>query len=227
MKKYPKEEGFTLLEVITTLAISGFVILGIINGYRIIVATSYDNKLRTTTRIQADSVLQTIGSELKTLGNGVPFDQANFQIGESSLDDSTVTEPILVNSASSSSISFRLNETGEIYILTSSFDPSSSLTIALFDVSNLEVGNTIYLNNGVLAGDDGLYGTITNVNTLAKTVTIDSDYIASPGAVFDSGSTCEQVSIVTYESFASWSGVTRNSDSQTTIIAPNLSLIHI
>lgn len=216
------QSGFTLLELLVSMSIGAGLMVGIVTAYRAVVAISYDHKVRTVTRLQAEAIMQTLGSELRTLGNGVPFDQPNFQLGESTLSDATVTEPILVATAEADYISFRLNESGEVYLLTASFDPASASTISLTSVDGLEVGDTVYLNNSVIAGDDGYYGEVTAINTGTKVVTVDtSTDVYSPSAVFDTGTLCENVSLITYESFGDWSGITRDDGDGPIVMAPN------
>ncbi|MDC0357212.1 prepilin-type N-terminal cleavage/methylation domain-containing protein [Oligoflexia bacterium] len=204
-----KEQGFTLSELLVTLLISTIVFAGLISQYSLSVHESYDQGVRISTVLQAQATLQMVGSELRMLGNGVPFDQANFQIGESTLADPTVTEPIQVSSAAANTITFRINETGDVFLLMADFDPSASLVVSLTDVSSLDPNDPIYISNSVVSGEDGLYGVIDTVDTGANTVTLKAGYIASPAATFDMGSILEEVPLVTYASPAG--GVTRDS----------------
>lgn len=223
---FKNQAGFTLLELIVSMSIGAGLMVGIVTGYRAVVAISYDHKIRAVTRLQAEAIMQTLGSELRTLGNGVPFDQPNFQLGESTLSDPTVTEPILVATADTDYISFRLNESGEVYLLTAQFNPGSSSTISLTSVDGLVIGNVIYLNNSVVAGDDGYYGEITAINTGTKVITVDtSTDVYSPLAVFNTGTLCENVSLVTYESFSDWSGIARDDGNGAVVMAPGSTMV--
>lgn len=223
MKGFLKDNsGFTLMELMVSVSIGAGLMLGIVSGYRSVVAISYDHKVRTVTRLQAEAIMQTIGVELRTLGNGVPFDQPNFQIGESTLSDPTVTHPILTATADTDYISFRLNESGEVHLLTADFDPASDNTISLTGTNGLEVGDTIYLNNSVVAEDDGYVAEVTAINTSTNVITVDtSSDVYSPSATFKMGTLCENVSLVTYESFADWSGITRDAGNGSVVMAPN------
>lgn len=205
------ESGYTLMELLVSLGLSSVVLLTVISQYSLSVRLSHDHNIRIATMLEAQAVLQTIGSEVRMMGNGVPFDQANFQIGESTLSDPSVTQPIILNGATSSSISFRLNESGDTHLLTTDFDPSAGLVLSLTDTTNLTVNDPIYLSNSVVSGDDGLFGTVAAVNHSAHTVTLAAGYVVSPGATFDMGSVLEEVPIVTYNSPIDGSGVTRDS----------------
>ena len=137
------ESGFTLVELMVTLLVSSVVILGVLSTYTYTVSIAFDKKIRLVAKLQADAVLQTVGSELKSLGNGVPFDQANFQIGENTLSDITVTYPLLIASSDANTLNFRINESGRTFILTSDFDPSLTSVILLTDVQGLAAGEII------------------------------------------------------------------------------------
>lgn len=217
------ERGFTLLELMVTLVLTSIVFLGAMQMYTTISSVSYDHHLRLGTHVQAQAIMQTIGNEIRILGNGVPFDQPNFQIGEDTLSDPTVTQPIDIATSTTSSISFRLNETGEVALLTADFDPTSSLTISLTDVSGLAVNDPIYLNNSVVSGDDGLYGVVTAVNSVSKTVTIGAGYVTAADADFPMGSILEEVPIVTY-TYTPGTGITRDSGYGAVLLGNNASM---
>ncbi|HQH25913.1 MAG TPA: prepilin-type N-terminal cleavage/methylation domain-containing protein [Oligoflexia bacterium] len=195
-----RDGGFTFLELLVSLLLSGVVVSGLYMQLRTSIERARDHQIRLETFVQAQAVAQTIAAEIRMAGNGVPFDQKNFFIGAPNLSDNTVTEPIVVSDTSASKIALRVNEAGEVFLLAASFDPASSATISLNDVSLLEENDPIYISNSVVSGDDGLYAQVASVNSASNTITIDSDYVASPGAVFAAGSTLEEVPVVTYES---------------------------
>ncbi len=205
------ERGVTLLEMLFAIALSSLVLGGLIHQYSSSVSLSYDQNIRIAANLEVQAILQTIGSELRMLGNGVPFDQANFQIGEDTLSDPSVTEPIQVATATANHISFRLNETGDVYLLTQNFVPSSR-TIYLTSVAGLAVNDPIYITNSVISGDDGLYGVIESVDTGSSSITIAAGYQVSPETTsFGVASVLEEVPLVTFDSPADGSGITRDS----------------
>ena len=216
--------GFTLFELLVVIFLVALMFGGLLRQYRTGIIVARDHNVRIATQVQAQAILQTIGSELRILGNGVPFDQANFQIGESSLTDPTVTEPIVVSTATSSYIQFRLNETGQVCLVTQDFDPSVSLTVSLTDVSTLAVNDPIYMSNSVVAGDDGLYGTIASIDTSNKTITLNTGYDASPDAVFAMGSILEEVPVITYQSLDFGAGIMRDSTAGAVLLGANSTL---
>ena len=218
------ESGFTLVELMVTLLVSSVVILGVLSTYTYTVSIAFDKKIRLVAKLQADAVLQTVGSELKSLGNGVPFDQANFQIGENTLSDITVTYPLLIANSDTNTINFRINESGRTFILTSDFDPSLTSVILLTDVQGLAAGEIIYITNSVVDGDDGFYGTIDSVNTSAKSITINNTYHASPDSSFAIGSLSEGVNVVTYDAPDFATGILRSNGGSSVTMANNATM---
>ncbi|MCB0324730.1 MAG: hypothetical protein KDD69_14205 [Bdellovibrionales bacterium] len=218
------DRGASLLEALVSILIIGVVFGGLVTQYSSSVAASYDHSLRIAAQVQAQAVLQTVINELRVLGNGVPFDQANFQIGENTLTDPTVTEPIDIAATTATHIAFRLNETGAVHLLTADFNPVSSLTVHLTETTGIEVGSEIYLNNSVVGGDDGLYATVQEVNAAAKTAVLNADYVTTVGAVFDTGTILEVVPIVSFDSPNDGSGITRDSGYGPVLLAENSSM---
>lgn len=205
------ESGFTISEMLVSVLLSGIVLLTMTSQYASSVRLNHDQQIRSANTLQAQAILQTVGAEIRMIGNGVPFDQANFEIGENTLSDPLVTEPIVLSTLTANHIQYRINETGEVYLLTADFNPAGSLVVSLTDVSALSVNDPIYISNGVVSGDDGFYGIVEAVNSVAKTVTIAAGYVSSPGAVFLTGSVLEEVPVVTLNSPVDGSGVTRDS----------------
>ena len=218
------ESGFTLVELMVSLIVSSVVILGVLGTYTYTVSIAFDKRIRLVAKLQADAVLQTIGSELKSLGNGVPFDQANFQIGENTLSDITVTYPLLIANSDTNTLNFRINESGRTFILTSDFDPSLTSVILLTDVQGLAAGEIIYITNSVVDGDDGFYGTIDSVNTSAKSITINNTYHASPDSSFAIGSLSEGVNVVTYDAPDFATGILRSNGGSSVTMANNATM---
>ena len=206
-----REQGFTVLELLISTLIAAVLFGALLTQYFSASGVARDHQIRIATQVQAQAIIQNIVSELRMLGNGVPFDQANFQIGEDTLADPSVTEPIDVSTASATNITFRLNETGEVYLLTADFDPAASLVISLTSITGLDVADPVYISNSVVSGDDGLFGTIAAIDSANSTITLNADYIASPSATFAMGSICEEVPLVTYNSAEDGSGITRDS----------------
>jgi hypothetical protein len=201
--------GYTSIELLAAILVGTSLLTGIMIQYSMGITAARDHQIRLETSVQAQAIVQTIASEIRMLGNGVPFDQPNFLIDDPALSDPTVTYPIIMSESDTSNISFRLNETGEVFLLTQDFDPTVSLTINLTDVTQLEENDPIYITNSVVAGDDGLYGTIASVNDISKTVTLNNDYVARAEVTFAMGSILEEVRIVRYES--GLLGITRDS----------------
>lgn len=215
-----KEYAFTLVELLVTLVIVAAIFGGLLKQYTSSVQTARDQSIRIAVQAQAQAVTQSIISDLRTLGNGVPYDQANFQIGESTLADPTVTEPLVVAQCTASKVAFRLNETGEVNLLRSDFNPAATTEVELTGVGGLDANDPIYISNSVVGGDDGLYGTIEEVDVVNKVVKLNLAYDASPGAIFDMGSIFEEVPVVSYETSAE-GNIIRNSGYGPVIMAEN------
>ncbi len=222
MKSFQNQQGLTLLEMLVALGLSVAIIGGVLQQYTATTALSFDHSIRVSTMLEAQALLQAIGSEIRMIGNGVPFDQPNFQIGEDTLTDPTVTEPINVAATTTTNLVFRLNETGDVALLTGDFDPSVSLSFTLTDVSALDVNDPIYISNSVVSGVDGLYGIVSAVDSATNTVTLNAGYVASPGATFPMGSILEEVPSITYAS--SGNIVTRDSGFGAVTMSDNSSL---
>ncbi|MCO6430873.1 MAG: prepilin-type N-terminal cleavage/methylation domain-containing protein [Deltaproteobacteria bacterium] len=177
--KFKESRGFTITEMIVSVALSALVMLAMMKEYGNSLRFAKDEEIKSAAMVRAQAVLEAIGAELRVLGNGVPYDQSNFQIGETTLSDPTVSRPINVDTATASYLQFRLNETGDVYLLTANFDPGSTLTFSLTSVDGLVAGDPIYLSNSVVGEDDGLYGIIESVNTASKTVTLQAGPVYS------------------------------------------------
>lgn len=219
--KIDYEEGYTLIESILVLLISSIVLLLSTVTFIFTTRTATDYKLRSIAQLQAQAVIDMMVPEFRMIGNGVPFHQSNFLIAQSNLSDNTKTEPIITSGTTASQIQFRVNETGETYILTANFDPSSSTTVTLTSVSKLAVGNQVYITNSTVADDDGFWGTISAINTGTNTVTFAAGTVYSPSSIFAKGSLLEAVPVVTYTSTSGFGGITRNNGSGSLILVPN------
>ena len=200
--------GSTIIETIVGLSISGLLLVGFVSEYANTLKFAHDEESKVSAMVRAQAVLESIGAELRILGNGVPYDQSNFQIAESTLSDPTVTNPIDLSTASNTNIAFKINETGEVHLLTANFDPASSLVLSITDTTGVEADDQFYLSNSVVGEDDGLFGEVQSVNHAAKTVTLKAGAVYSPGAVFNMGSIFERVPTVTYASTVN--GITRD-----------------
>lgn len=220
LKYTSKNAGYTIIELLVSMLLGATLMASISSLYVQTAYTSFDSETISVTEDSARSVLDIIAFDIRMLGSGVPLNQSDFAIGQSGLGDSPL--PILTDS-SSSSIHFRLNETGDITQLTADYIPdSSNLSFNVSSTDNLYIGDTIYINDATTGGSDGLKGEITNINNL--TITIKSDYITSPDSIFPSGSEVQRVAEVTFTSPSTPStsqGVKRNNGTSNLILANN------
>jgi type II secretory pathway pseudopilin PulG len=225
LTKKNSELGTTLLESLTAIMISSSVLIGTVSLFSSTVKANHDQRIRTESLVHAQAVLQMVGNELKPLGNGVPFDQANFEIGELTLSNPDVSYPIDPASSDSSKIGFRLNESGDISLLTQDFDPISTTTVCVNDVSAYQANDPIYISNSVVGGIDGLYAKVQAVNTGAKCLILDgSTIIQSPTSVFAKGSVLEEVPLIKIVNLPLGAGVSRDAGYGAVNIATDASI---
>ena len=215
------QKGYSLTELLVTISLATLLMSAFIGQYSQAAGIKRDQEIRQLAEMQAQSILQTMGLELRTVGNGVPFDQDNFEIGESTLSDPTVTEPIVISSAATDFVAVRVNETGDVALVAQDFNPAVSLNLYLTDVSTLAVNDPVYISNRPVSGEEGMYGVIDAIDTGLSMITIAAGYVASPGASFDMGSSVEEVSTVSFDSPADGSGITRDSGFGTVVLSPN------
>lgn len=205
-----QQSGFTLMETLVSLVISSLILTAIVTMFSQLTALTNDNQLKVIAQLQAQSVLEIMTPDIRMLGNGVPFHQANFLIAQENLSDNTVTQPILVSASDANRISFRLNETGETYILTANLNPALTNTISLTSVDKIEVEDQIYITNATVGEDDGLWGIVQSINPSSKTITLKNGSQYSVSSTFPKGSLLEVVPVITYTSHAPYNGITRN-----------------
>ncbi len=217
------EQGITLLEVLVSIAIASIMLLFTMQQYLSTTKQSRDNQIRISTFLQAQAVVQNIGFDLRILGNGLPFEQSQFQIGDAGLSDPTVSLPILIDSIATNKILFRMNESGDVELLTQDFNPLFDTNIHLTDTSNIVVNDPIYLSNGVIGGEHGLYAVVSAVNHSSKFVTV-GGIVTGAGATFDKGSMFEVVPIIEYSHDTITDEIVRNSGSGPVVVAENASL---
>ncbi len=211
--------GATLLELLVAIFISSVTLSSMMLTITQLARYASDQKIRLLTQLQAQSIIDMMTPELRMIGNGVPFHQANFLIGAENLSDPTVTEPIVVASSTATQIRFRINETGDTYILSSAFNPSMGTSIQLVTAAGIKANDRIYITNSVVDLDDGLAGVVSSV--AGNTVTIAGGAIYPDAANFPMGSILEIVPNVTYNSPTDWSGITRDAGDGEVLLAPN------
>ncbi len=233
MKKFilikKKNSGFTTLEFLVASALSLFVFAGLMTQFS--TSSKFLTDLRNIggSESTARSLLSILGNEIRQIGNGVPFEQPEFRISDPLHDETgaeilapTVAYPIDIATSTASSITYRINEIGSVKFLAANFDPTSSLTISLVDVESLVVGDPIYISNGSLGEEDGFSGTISSIDTVAKTITLNSAYFRSENATFSVGSTLEAVATVTLSETSGQ--IIRNSGFGDIVFADNANL---
>lgn len=224
MKHSCEQKGFTLVEMSMSLAMGSMVLFAVMQHFSGVARTAKDYEIRLETLSHAQAMMQTITTELRMAGNGVPFDQPNFEIGETILSNPSVTLPIIISDSTETKISFRLNETGNVAILAADFNPASSLVISVTDTEGLAEGKTVYITNSTISGDEGLSGVVASVDESTKTVTLEAGYVTSAGAVFGKGSVLEPVPIVTFNDEWLNFGITRDSGNGKILLGENASL---
>ena len=206
--------------LVVSLFIGSVVLLGAIKGFTTTSRLSFDQKMMERAQEQARILTDMIAFDLRMAGSGMPIGQTSFLPTDALLGDAPL--PILT-SATSTNLTYRLNENGQNATLTADWTPAAgSLTFSVNTAADLEAGDTIYVTNMPSGGTHGLKGVVASVT--ATTVTITSAYTASAGAVFKMGNLVERVTTVVLDSPADGSGITRNAELGAVKLAPNSSL---
>lgn len=189
------QRGDALLQLIVSLGIGSIVLSAAITQWSYTHVFASDLALKNSAQAQAIQVAHLVKHELMGAGSGIPFHSSGFQIGDGSLG----TSPLPITVTSNDSITFRSNITGAIAVLTAEYTPgASSLTFTVDSATDFSVGDTLYISNSLQLGSDGLEGVISSKSS--NSITIESTYVATAGAVFSSGSTVERVRTIGYSS---------------------------
>lgn len=200
-----KKQGFTILEMLVSISIASIIIMSGVYLFKWSATAYNDLSIRESSHANTEALLNLIGSDLKLIGNGIPFDLANFEMDDILQDDDgvlssafTATHPINISTATATYIQYKFNQSGKIYFLTAAMTPNASgtSTVQLSDTSGLFAGDTIYISNALINGEEALQGEIESVDS-ATQITLTADWIRSPDAVFSAGSTLEAVNTVT------------------------------
>ncbi len=189
------ERGESLVSMLVAMLISGIVLSASTSFF---INSLYHNKdIRSFTHAQvaASSLLDLMSFELRMLGSGMPLTQASFSYQDSAIG--ALALPLLL-SASTSEITFRLNEIGATAVLTGDFTPSpGGLTISVDSTNGFNPGDSVYLSSFSAGGTNGLYGIV--ASTSANTIQL-ATFTTTPNAYFPASSLIQPVSQVTYSS---------------------------
>lgn len=190
------EYGIALFELMVSLLITSVVLAGITMAYLSNVRAAHDHELKSRTLQRARLALGLIGKDLRSMGEGVPFHLDNFQIGTAGLSDAPL--PLLLTS-DADEVTLRKVQGEKLSELTAVYTPSVvDLTFSVLNTDDFSVDDMVYLSNEPIGGNQGLQGIVTAKSS--GTLTIDSSYISSAGAVFPIGSSVHKVIEVKYSS---------------------------
>ena len=205
--KFYTIKGFTLLEMIVSMGIAVFILLGSMSLFTESTTFYNDIVIREHSQDSSESILNMLGKEIRIIGNGVPFDQANFKIDSLSqnemgvIDVTTIQHPITISgddAATTDYIKYKLNESGNSYFLIADFAPTTGGNPGVMQLTSTEglfVGDRIFVNNSTINGDDGFTGTVASIDSSTQ-ITLDEDWFRSENAVFLIGSLVEPVNEV-------------------------------
>ena len=209
-------DGFSLFEVLVAIFISA-ILLGNITATLMQTSSHYhDRSVISKTEERAQMLLDLLAYEIRHLGAGMPLGQSDFDISDATLGDASL--PILLN-ATATYVQIKLDEIQTSSTITASYTPSVvDLDFTVESANGFSVGDTVYLSDMIVGGDDGLEGVITNIT--GNTITIDSGYTASAAASFNAGSSIHRVSTVTFDSLVD---ITRDNGTGAVTLAPNSS----
>ena len=218
-KQFSDERGETLVSLLVSMALSAVVMAGAVINFSDAWRRSADLRMMAQTQTEARIALDLLAYDFRMLGSGMPLGQSGFQIDDVTLGAAAL--PVFT-SATASTIAFRLNETGSGTVLSADYTPSASaLTASVLSTSSFLPGDTVYLNNVTTGGTGGMQGVLSRLT--ATSLTFNSGFAATPTTTFKAGSIVERVSLITYASPSSGSGITRNTGTGATLLAPRSS----
>lgn len=210
------ERGFSLLEMIAALGLLSVVMTMVVVFFFDVTYHSNDEQLELQANQAARALIDEIGSELRLAGNGLPLGQTGFSASDPDLGDAPL--PLLTES-DENRVVFRSNTKGEVYILSSDFNPGEEATVKLVSTDGLASGMDIYITNAPALGNGGLKAEISSVT--ADSVDLQGITAAPEGSIFAAGSILEPVSEIELDSAADWTGITHTTGSASEILLPN------
>ena len=213
---YTSELGIGLFQAIVAAALGLVIMTSVASQFFQTSKHSFNHQLALDVEEQAKLILDMISADMRYLGSSLPISQDNFLITDALLGDAP--HPILVSS-DDEKLDIRLNPDGNITVLTADYTPSlTALTFAVLSASSYQAGDTVYISNMSVGGEEGFQGVVTSVS--GNNISVDTSFIASSGATFGSGSIVERSSYVTYESTSNWDDVTRTDEYGTVTVHP-------
>jgi len=213
------DAGITLIETLVSILLSTLIIGASLTQYFHTTWQAHDNEVRTETEELARTIADRMAFDIRMIGAGMPLGQDGFPIGGVGLSDAPL--PVLTSSTTTE-LYMRMNERGERTVLTADFDADSDNDIAVSDASDFDVGDTIYISNLTVGGDDGVEATITSV--VSDTIDLATPFIATAGVVFEAGSVVNRVTELTYDGAAT-DGISRQDATVTVTLAPGSSFV--
>lgn len=210
-----KRDGFTMTELLVGLFMSATLLAVASTDFLSSERHGFDERIRNKTQQEARAIYDIISFDLRAVGSGVGLEQDNFTpaiVG----DDAPL--PVLVG-AQPTDMTFRINETGKMTVLTTDFTPSMfNVTFDVFDPTIFAEGDTIYLSNVSRDGKAGLAATIDDIS--GDTITIDVGFVGTPSTTFEKGTLVQKVSEIRYYQSGS-DGVARSRGSDISYLGPN------
>lgn len=199
-----RESGETIIGLLVTMVISTIIAAGVVSSFRDSLMRSHDLKLVLETRDVARSTAELMAYEIRLAGSGMPLGQGNFLATDLAIGD--IALPVLIAS-DADTITFRRNEKGRWSVLTAIL-ATPGLVATVNSSSGIAQGDTVYISNMMVRGNEGLAGTVSAVTP--TTVTLVGGYTASAGASFGIGSHVERVETITFQSPVDDSGIVRD-----------------
>lgn len=210
-----KSGGFTMTELLVGLFMSATLLAVASTDFLSSERHGFDERIRNKTQQEARAIYDIISFDLRAVGSGVGIEQDNFTAAIVG-DDAPL--PVLVG-AQSTDMTFRINETGKMTVLTTDFTPSMfNVTFDVFDPTLFAEGDTIYLSNVSRDGTAGLAATIDDIT--GNTITIDVSYVGTPSTTFEKGTLVQKVSEIRYYQSGS-DGVARARGTDISYLGPS------
>lgn len=157
------QSGFTLLELLVTMALSSVLFLMVSSQYAMVTRTAFNNRVESTSKELAQILLDQITYDLSMAGAGMPLGQLEFKINNGIFGNRVL--PVLPSNSGANQIQIRIPSRGRKSLLVTNLSLASSpYYFNVVDASDFRVGDVVYLNNASAGGDQGLYGEIGGIS---------------------------------------------------------------
>jgi len=212
-----REVGFTIMEVLVSLTISGALLSSLVMQFASVSKYSRDLAIKAEVRETLRSLFEIISSDIRNAGSGMPIGLSNFKTTTAGVSDYAL--PIFTSS-SGATIQLRLCVNGKSDLTTALYDNLlTSKELSLMSTSGFKLNDKIYLSELTSGGTTGMYANIASVVSGVK-LTL-SDVVMPTGVTaIRASSQASVVSDISIQYDSSLSSITRTTPTGTITLAP-------